>query len=84
MYKFCFKFSLNHFWRLFSLHFLRKYLLALSGHTKWEHWSEITLAMEPGIQFVVVTVDSIRRSVDCIVIHAERKKPQFTLKMPSH
>ena len=34
----------------------------------------LNLALESGIQFVVVTVDSIQRCVDCIVIHAERKK----------
>ena len=35
----------------------------------------LTIVMDAGIQFVVVTVDSIRKSVDCIVIHAVRKKP---------
>ena len=35
----------------------------------------ITIAMEPGGQFVVVIVYTIRESVDCIVIHANRKRP---------
>ena len=35
----------------------------------------ITIAMEPGGQFVVVIVNTIRESVDYIVIHANRKRP---------